>query len=56
MYGIFYLSTYRMAINIGGNLIWRLAIETKNAQFNSRQLYNNIRRCIGLHVDVIIAM
>ena len=43
-----------MAVNIGGNLIWRLAVETKTHLVPAN--FYNIRRCVGLHVDVTIAM
>ena len=40
---------YRMVGNIGGKLIWRLAVETKNAHFISAK-FNIVRHCVGVHV------
>ena len=37
---------YRMAVNIGGNLIWRLAVETKTHNLIPIN-FHNIRRCVG---------
>ena len=45
-YSAFY--TYRMAGNIGGKLILRLAIETKTEFFPAK--FNIIRWCVGVHV------
>ena len=35
--------------NIGGKLIWRLAVETKNAHFISAK-FNILQWCVGVHV------
>ena len=43
-----------MAVHIGGNLIWRLAVETKTHNLIPTNFYN-IRRCVGVHVGVTIA-
>ena len=40
--------TYRIAGNIGGNLIWRLAVETKSHNFISTK-FNFIRQCVGVY-------
>ena len=38
-----------MVGNIGGKLIWCLAVETKNAHFISAK-FNIVRQCVGVHV------